>query len=546
MLPDASKLARSYVSGAAHEIDSLPVPKPLPAALVYYDRDIKRRIAAIGEQYYRDGYASAATFILAAKKQYSFRTHARLSVASQIAFELSAREFALECKKDWSPNSYSFVFDKSLPKRLFPEVKPHNRDRWRKFEDKRVELIKQLGPRERGGLAGLTTDLSRYFDNIRRPRLINEMEEWFPKMGGRVKSFSKILDLIMDGKDGLPQSSQTAFFFGDLFLLNADKVASERSAHYLRWADEYWWFDKYPSAVEASYRATLAIISDLGLVFNDSKSKHIDREEELQDRSEFQLVREVYYGSIDKNATAAKAGFICGMMLERASSNRPQTPLDKFLLNRLRELFATDVNGAKETQKLVLRSFVQSYKRSKDALGQWGDILLMLPDRGAVLEEAWEAFKKGKYPLDSDRARLLDMMAVPEFAKDSESKVKSSLLEKLARNEDNCATLRGSAVRALFCRNSDIDLALELAKSSNNRLLRECIAATAILAKCKHCKKVLNELMKTVIDTEEEVTITAYQRLCHCEKGEVRAQRFLPSDPLILRQQLELAIRRKY
>lgn len=547
MLPDSSKLAKEYFLGAASEIDSLPLPKPLPMALLFQDGDLRRKIAEIGDQYYRDGDACPATFILAAKKQYSFRMHARLTLASQIAFELSAREFAMASDKAWAPASYSFVFDKTLPKRLYPETGPHKRDRWLRFEHRRVELIKQLGPAEQGRLSGLTTDLSRYFDNVRRPKLLKEMEQWFPKMKGRVQSFGNILDVIMDGRDGLPQSSQSGFFFGDLFLLNCDKVAGEKAQHFLRWADEYWWFDKYPSTVEASFRATLASISELGLVFNDSKSKHVDREEELRERAEFQLVREIYYGSLGKSDTAAKCGFICGMIIERASGEKSQTPLDKFLLNRLRELFATDREGAKVTQKLVLRGFTQSYKRSKDALGQWGEILLMLPDRTAVFEEAWAAFKTGKYPLDSDRARLLDLMAVPEFATASESTIKSSQLEKIARNHKNCPTLRGSSLRALFCRNKDIGLAIDIAKTTDSRLMREYIAATGVLSQCKDCKKVIAELRKSQIDAEEGILLTAYERLCHCEEDvEPHPLRFLPSDPFILTKQLELAVRRKY
>ncbi|MGI8923467.1 MAG: hypothetical protein ACR2HJ_05415 [Fimbriimonadales bacterium] len=546
MLDNSATLALNYVREAAREIDGLPLPRPLPVDLLFQERELRARIAKLGDQYYRAGSANSATFILGAKKQYSFRTHARLTLASQIAYELMAREFALCARSEWSGSCYSFRFDESIPKRLYPEKKPNDRQRWKKFDEQRLKLVRRIGLHEKDGLSGLTADVSRYFDNVRQPKLLGELKRWFPAMEARINDFGRLLRAVMGEKDGLPAGPQTSFFFGDLLLIDADKSASARCEHTMRWVDEYWWFDNYPSKVEAAYRETLGAIGELGLVFNDSKSKHLDRNHELSAWEDFKLVRETFYKDLGSATTSTKCSFICGLIFERASAGTPQTSLDKFLLNRLRELFALDNVGASETQKLVLRSFVQSYRRSKDALGQWCDILLMLPDRAAVFDAAYDAFQHGKYPLDVDKARLLDMMCVPELAASYERQIPSAKLEEMARSSANCPTLRGSALRTLYSRTRDMGPALELARNGGGpRLFREYIAAVGVLGPSTACKEVIHALQTTQIDDEEGIVLAAYDRLTPSEDG-AAGLRLLPADPFILTQQLRLAVSQRY
>ena len=546
MLHKPEKLALSYSIEGAREIDHIPVPKPLPLELLFGDTDLRREAASIAVNYYRTAKAAPADYILAAKKQYSFRTHARLTLPTQIAFELMAREFAVAAHEGWSTMCFSFKFDKTLPNRLYPEKNPSDRHRWKKFDDERIKFIKKLGPAEQNGLSGLTTDLSRFFDSVRRVALMRELERWFPSMTQQINDFGRFMDAMMGTKDGLPSSTQTAFFFGDLLLLDSDRAASSKCDAALRWVDEYWWFDKFPSQVEAAYRETLRAVGSLGLVFNDSKSKRLDRDEELQEAADFKTIRETYYGDLRTVDTSAKCTFVCGLLIERANSEAQVSRIDKFLLNRLRELFAKDHANASAAESVVLRAFTQGFKRSRDSLGHWSEILMLLPSREKVIDIAFDAIKLRKYPLDADRARLLDMMAVPELKGYSEEKIPSTRLEDFVRSNQYCPTLRGSALRALYCRSRDIDLAIGVASSGErNRLLREYVLATAIHGTSGEFAQVLQLLRASQLDEDEGLLIRAYELLGMKEK-EKSPLRLLPADPRILTGQLDMAVRRHY
>jgi|GEM_PF-3515032 len=537
ILPDPKGLARKYVKRAANEIDSILIPKALPLILLSEDTIYRNAIAEIGVDYFSSGHAAKASQIRSAKGAYSYRLHTKPSHSTQIAFDLFAREFAMLCPKQLAHFSYSMKFSDELPNRLFPERSAAKRDRWVQFEEQRKSLLRQVAIRPQKMYA-MTADIARFFDGCDRDELYRAMNLIFPSQKSRISSFATFLGEIMGSNRGLPASTSSSFFFADLLLCHCDSEAKGQASQLLRWSDEYWWFSKYPSHLEDAYRKALGAISRLGLHFNESKTRIVDAEKELYDESDYQRIKDTYFQQFKTASVEVKAGYICGVVSERVAAGIRYDRTDRFLLNRLRDLFLRDREAAAVAEAAVLRVFEVSYGVSKDALLRWIGILLMLPTRTKVIEAANRAFKEGKYPLDSDRALLMDLMAVDGAVYGN---ISMSSLVAIIEDPSRCSTVRGSALRLYGSLNPSLDLLSEFARPHRgDRVLREYVAATALSNSTAKGVEIVEKMKKQPIDQEEMEYMSAILRL-FVPLQDRRVNFLLPSDPILIRQQLTLA-----
>lgn len=548
-LADPQSLAKTILRECLEQLDSLEVPDPLPYSLVLSNPAHRKKIASIGTQRYVNADPAPSTEILGAKGEFSFRRFSRVSPASLIAYELFAREFAVQSDENWSKICASFRFDPALPKRLYPERKPSDRNRWVKFKDERDKLLAKCGEQTTGvSHHCMAADLSRFFDLVRHDRLCEEMSHWYPLQGSRIEKAIEFLGKLTGDNEGLPTGPQCSFFFADLLLLRADEVAAKRVKNVIRWVDELWWFDKYPSKLEGSFRDTLLEYTKLGLNFNDKKCGFVKPGAILAETKSFDRFREMYYNKLPQTS-AAKVAFLCGFLIDRVDQEAMFSYSDKFIINRIRELFREDPKGAMAASAITIEAFRRSYDRSRDSLNIWHAVLKCLPDRAAVVSAAYDCFKAFRYPMDSDRARLLELITSFDSKPQFEGIIKTDELAKGAQNRKKCVTYRGNALRAFVCRTQDHQLARTLAKKESDREFRQYIAAAALCLPRPKCCEIIATLRDAPVDDEDAVLMSAYADLCPAKgtKPEESPNLFLlPMNATVIAEDLARSVRNAY
>lgn len=548
-LETPTELAQAIVTECLEQLDGAEVPHPLPYSLVFHSRAKKRQLGEMGAHRYINGAAAPATVILGAKGDFSFRRYSRLTPATLVAYELYAREFASSAREEWGPNSASFRFDSDLPRRLYPEKKLSDRHRWKKFNDDKNQHLKRcLHGTADAQLYCMTADLARFFDLIRHDRLSEELSRWYPTKKDRISTFGYFLGDITNDNTSLPIGPQGSFFFADVLLLHADRAACQGVGKVIRWVDELWWFDEHRSKIESRFRETLLAYSQLGLVFNEKKVGYVCPNKVLHENEAFKRIRDLYYKKLP-DTSAAKIAFLCGLLMQRIEQETPYSHSDQFIINRMKELYLQDPADAVRASELTLEAFRRSYKRSPDALHTWHAVLKSLPDRRSVSKVATDCFKNHRYPLDSDRARLLELITNYDSMNGCEDIVKTASLAKTARDERKCVSYRGNALRAHACRTLSEELCLDLARASRDRELRQYVAATALCLPRGKSQSIFSILRDTPLDDEDSHLMDAYyERLPEIEDDPMKTpEKFLiPGNVSVIEMELKRSIRDAY